>query len=114
MPVRYAVSREPLQVIDALGEIGRSVRAARLRRRMTAGDLAGRVGISLPTLRKLETGDPGVSWGIVATTLWVLGSLDPVREALRPENDGIAAALEVGRLPRRVRRRKAEVDLDDL
>ena len=69
MAISDAVPREPDQVLGAVAEIGHSVRAARLRRRMTAGDLAGRVGISLPTLRTLETGEPGVSWGIVATTL---------------------------------------------
>ncbi len=109
-----SVPREPQNVLDALVDIGRSVRAARLRRRMTARDFASRVGISLPTLRKLETGEPGVSFGIVATSLWVLGLLDPVRVAVRAENDGLAAELEVGRLPKRVRRRKEEDDLAGL
>ena len=113
MRMKERVPREPREALDAMVDLGRSVRAARMRRRMTAADFAGRVGVSLPTLRKLESGDPGVSWGIVATALWVLGLLDPVRDAVRPENDGLAALIEVDRLPKRVRRRR-EIDLADL
>ena len=70
---------------------------------MTAADLAARVGVSLPTLRKVETVDPGVSMGVFATALWVLGLLDAMREAIGPEADRLGTALDLGRLPKRVR-----------
>ncbi|HEX8666419.1 MAG TPA: helix-turn-helix transcriptional regulator [Beijerinckiaceae bacterium] len=110
-------SRVPLpwDAAASLAVIGEGLRAARLRRRLPASDLAERIGVSLPTLRKLERGDPTVSLGVFAAAAWVLGLLVPVREAVRPENDRFAAAIEAARLPKRARRpRSREVDLDRL
>ncbi|MFY9294873.1 MAG: helix-turn-helix transcriptional regulator [Methylorubrum rhodinum] len=103
----------PLEVVDALWQMGQAIKAARLRRRQSASDLASRVGVSLPTLRKLENGDPTVSLGVFGKAVWVLGLLPAVRDAVSPENDHLAAAIETSRLPRRARRSR-EVNLDDL
>lgn len=103
----------PFEVSDGLREIGQAIKAARLRRRQPASDLASRVGVSLPTLRKLENGDPTVSLGVFAKAAWVLGLLPAVRSAVSPEHDRLAAAIETGRLPSRARRPR-EVDLDAL
>ncbi len=103
----------PLQVTAALVDISEGIRAARLRRQQSARELAARIGVSLPTLRKLERGDPTVSFGTFATALWVLNMLEPVQEAVRPESDRLAASLEASRLTKRVRR-KREIDLDRL
>ena len=40
---------------------------------MTQAVLAERVGVTLPTIRKLETGDPGSSLATVIRVLQVLG-----------------------------------------
>ena len=53
-------------------QVGAAIRTARIRRRKTAAELARRLGVSLPTLRKLEAGDPGVSLGTFVTALWLL------------------------------------------
>ena len=103
----------PFEVSDGLREVGQAIKAARLRRRQPASDLASRVGVSLPTLRKLENGDPTVSLGVFAKAVWVLGLLPAVRRAVSPENDHLAAAIETGRLPSRARRLR-EPNLDDL
>ncbi|MCA6101057.1 helix-turn-helix domain-containing protein [Bradyrhizobium sp. WSM 4400] len=51
--------------------------------------LAGRLGVSLPTLRKVETGDTGMTLGTFLTALWLLDlspdlitALDPARTKL--------------------------------
>lgn len=72
--------------LDALG--GR-LRAARLRRKMTQAVLAERVGVTLPTLRKLETGDPSASLATVVRVLQALG--------LAQDIDKLAAQDELGR-----------------
>jgi transcriptional regulator with XRE-family HTH domain len=53
--------------------LGKRLRAARLRRRMTQPMLAERVGISVPTLGKLEAGDPSTSLATMLRVLMVLG-----------------------------------------
>ena len=103
----------PTSIARALVEIGQGLRTARLRRKQTAGDLADRIGISTPTLLKLERGDPGVALGTFVTALWVLNLLQPVQEAVSPERDRIAGALEALHAPKRARRRR-DHDLDHL
>lgn len=61
--------------IEALGV---RLRAARMRRRMTQEVLAERVGVSVPTIGKLESGDPSTSLATVLRTLAVLGLADDI------------------------------------
>ncbi len=77
-------SHLPSEVGIALKEIGQAIRIARLRRRQSAADVAARVGVSLPTFRKLEHGDPTVSLGAFATAAWVLGLLPASRTRSAP------------------------------
>lgn len=56
-----------------LAALGERLRAARLRRRMTQATLAARADVSLPTLRKLEQGEPSGSLATLLRALQVLG-----------------------------------------
>lgn len=56
-----------------LAALGARLRAARLRRRMTQAALAARADVSLPTLRKLEQGEPSSSLATLVRALQVLG-----------------------------------------
>jgi hypothetical protein len=100
----------PLAVETALVQIGKSVRVARLRRRQSAADLASRMHVSLPTLRRLERGDSGVSLGAYLTAMWIFGLLDQISDAASPGADRLAAALEAARLPKRAPRGSHEKD----
>ncbi|KAF1690756.1 helix-turn-helix transcriptional regulator [Pseudoxanthomonas koreensis] len=53
--------------------LGQRLRAARMRRSMTQEVMAERVGVSTPTLAKLENGDPSTSMATVLRVLTVLG-----------------------------------------
>ena len=61
--------------------------------------------ISPPTLRKVERGDPAVSFGIYATVLFVLGFAD--RLPGLAATDTVGLALDAERLPQRIRRSRA-------
>ncbi|MEO9079694.1 MAG: helix-turn-helix domain-containing protein [Rhodanobacter sp.] len=69
--------------------LGKRLRAARLRRKMTQPMLAERVGVSVPTIGKLEAGDPSTS---MATMLRVLSTL-----GLGADIDMLAAQDTLGR-----------------
>jgi transcriptional regulator with XRE-family HTH domain len=60
-------------VARILGELGENIRLARLRRRLTASLVAERAGMTRPTLRAIERGEPGVTLGSYANVLHSLG-----------------------------------------
>ncbi len=76
---------------EALAHLGARLR----RRRLQAGEpqhrAACRVGVSLPTYRKLEQGDPGAQIGVWVRALRLYGGLDDLT-LLFPESLFAAAA----------------------
>ena len=99
----------PLPVRRALPRLGADIRDARRRRRLPTAVLANRVGITLPTLRRVERGDPSVSLGIYATVLFVLGLLPKLAAIAAVEGDAVGLALDAERLPQRIRRQRSPV-----
>ena len=59
-------------------KMGENLRLARKRRRLTATQVAERAGITRPTLRSIEAGDPSVSFGAYASVLFILGLDDDI------------------------------------
>ena len=105
-PGRHSDYTLPLPVRRALRKLGRDIRDARLRRRIPVAVLADRASISRMTLHKLEKGEPGVSIGIVATGLFVLGMSDRLAELADIRHDEQGLALDEQRLPQRIRRKR--------
>jgi transcriptional regulator with XRE-family HTH domain len=93
----------PLAVRRALAKLGEDLSVARRRRRITMATLAERAFISRATLARVERGDAGVSMGIYATVLFVLGMLDRVSSLADAATDRLGQALEEEHLPKRVR-----------
>lgn len=56
-----------------ISDVGENLRLARLRRRLSAQQVADRAGISRSTLQNLEKGSPSVSIGNLLQVLVVLG-----------------------------------------
>src|SRR5262245_11405652 len=86
---------------SALAQLGKDLRAARLRRRMAAADLAVRAGTSLSTIVRLEKGDPGVGIGTFADVLVALGLIQRLGDLVDIRNDELGLALTSERAPRR-------------
>ncbi|HEY2840722.1 MAG TPA: hypothetical protein VGJ26_16315, partial [Pirellulales bacterium] len=66
-------------------------------------------GITRATLNKAERGDAGVSMGIYATLLFVLGLTERLAELASPRHDEVGLALEEERLPQRIRLKRRDV-----
>ena len=56
-----------------LEELGENIKLARLRRKLSAEQVAERANISRPTLLSIEKGVPGAAMGAYAQVLFVLG-----------------------------------------
>ena len=65
--------------------------------------MAERALISRMTLNKVEKGNPGVSLGIYATVLFVLGMTDRLAELADARHDAVGLSLDEERLPQRIR-----------
>ncbi|WP_127842921.1 helix-turn-helix domain-containing protein [Actinomyces wuliandei] len=83
-----------------LSELGEHVRGWRMVLGLTAQQVSERAGTTRDTLRKIETGDPSVSFGKVAQVLRALGVLDQAVEALDPLSSDIGR-LRAGSLTKR-------------
>lgn len=102
MPERTGPSL-PIPVARALRKLGGDIRDARLRRRIPTTTMAQRAAISRTTLTKVEKGDPGVSLGIYATVLFVLGLSARLADLADVRGDKAGLELEEERLPKRIR-----------
>jgi hypothetical protein len=72
---------------------------------------AQRIGVSIPTLIRMERGDPGVGIGIVVTALWMMGRAQALPGVADPAKDLGALEREVQDAARRRSvRSRASVD----
>lgn len=82
-----ALSTLPAAAAQSLRSLGENLAIARLRRRESQREWAGRLGCSVPTLIRLERGDPGVGVGLYATALWLIGRVSGLAELAAPAED---------------------------
>jgi transcriptional regulator with XRE-family HTH domain len=91
----------------ALSQLGENLAIARVRRKESQRLWARRLGISIPTLIRMERGDPGVSMGVYATALWMLGRVKALAELADPKHDQGALESDVREAMKRRRVRSA-------
>jgi hypothetical protein len=102
----------PPAAAQALRTLGEHLGIARVRRRESQRDWAQRIGVSIPTLIRMERGDPGVGAGIYATALWLMGRASALADAAAPAHDLGALENDVREAVRRRARRSRSADTD--
>ena len=90
-----AFERLPPATLSALEKLGADLAVARLRRKESLASWASRMGVTVPTLMRMEAGEPGVGIGIYATALWLMGRDAALTELAAPANDRGAMELDV-------------------
>lgn len=101
-----AISSLPASASAALRELAGNLKTARLRRGVSLRDWASRMDISVPTLVKMESGDPRVAIGVYATALFLCGMHSSLANVARPEGDLAALAADVARVRGGLRSRR--------
>ena len=92
-------------VQHTLNLISARLRSERLARNEPQDRFAARLGISVPTLRRLEQGDPSAQIGHWLAALEVLGRLQDTEALLAPRYSLFDAAAESPKTRQRARRR---------
>jgi len=101
----------PPDAAQSLAALGEHLAIARIRRKESQRQWAQRLGISAPTLIRMERGDPSVSMGIYASALWMLGLVQTLGEIAAPDKDQRALEGELRTLHQhRAVRRQASVE----
>lgn len=90
-----ASTRLPPGTVAALTQLGANLAVARLRRKESLATWARRIGVTVPTLMRMEAGDAGVGIGIYASALWVIGRDGALPGLAAPESDTGALELDV-------------------
>jgi hypothetical protein len=90
-----ALLQLPPATAGAIEKLGADLAVARLRRKESLRSWAQRLGVTVPTLQRLEAGDPAVGIGIVATALWLIQRDGELRNLAAPEHDQGAIELDV-------------------
>lgn len=105
-----ATAKIPPQATAALRTLGEHLAIARLRRRESQRLWAKRLAVSIPTLIRMEQGDPAVGMGVYVTALWLIGRVSALSELADPKHDMGALELDVRQASkRRAPRAKASI-----
>ncbi len=90
-----ALDALPPATAQALAQLGEHLAIARVRRRQSQRAWAARLGVSVPTLIRMEQGDPRVAVGVYATALWMINRAQALPDLAAPEKDQGALELEL-------------------
>lgn len=94
----------PAPVAQAITTLGADISTARRLRGISVQIMAERALVGRNTITRLERGDPGVSIGIYATVLFVLGMADRLAVLAAQATDPVGLAQAEARAPKRPRR----------
>ena len=96
-----AIEALPAAPSAAVRKLGLDLATARKRRKQSMTAWAARLQVSVPTLRRMESGDPAVAMGVYATALWLIGRHGSLGEAADPKEDLAALEAEIRKVSRR-------------
>lgn len=95
----------PQAVRQEIERLAQHIVVARKRRGETQAQWARKLGVSQPTMARIERGDPSVAMASYVMCLWLINPSLGLADLVAPENDHAALEREVARIrqPRRAR-----------
>lgn len=88
----------PQAVLQQIELLGQNIAVARKRRGETQTQWARRLGVSQPTMARIERGDPSVAMVSYVMCMWLVNSAVAVADLISPLNDHAALEREVFRV----------------
>lgn len=106
MPVQNTKPADyPQAVLQQIELLAQNIVIARKRRKETQAQWAQRLGVSQPTMARIERGDPSVAMASYVMCMWLVNQAHGLAELIAPQNDLASLEREVARIrtgPRRV------------
>ena len=99
-PVDY-----PQAVLQQIEQLAHNIAIARKRRGESQAQWAKKLGISQPTMARIERGDPSVAMASYVMCMWLINQAQGLADLVAPLNDHAALEKEVAKV--RAKRRPA-------
>ena len=88
-------AEHPQAVLQQIERLGQHIAIARKRRGETQAQWARRLGVSQPTMARIERGDPSVAMASYVMCMWLVNPAMAVADVIAPQNDHAALEREV-------------------
>ncbi|WP_353367793.1 helix-turn-helix domain-containing protein [Acidovorax sp. FG27] len=87
----------PQAVLREIEQLGQHIAIARKRRKETQAQWAQRLGVSQPTMARIERGDPSVAMASYAMCMWLINQAEGLADIVAPHKDLHSLEQEVAR-----------------
>ena len=88
----------PQAVLQQIELLAQNIVIARKRRRETQAQWARKLGVSQPTMARIERGDPSVAMASYVMCMWLINQSANLADLIAPLNDHTALEREVKRV----------------
>lgn len=96
MPVQKTKPSDyPQAVITQIELLAQNIVIARKRRKETQAQWAKKLGVSQPTMARIEKGDPAVAMASYVMCMWLINPASALADLVAPQSDHISLEREV-------------------
>ena len=88
----------PHAVLEQITQLGRHIALARKRRGESQAQWAKRLGVSQPTMARIERGDPAVSMAFYVMAMWLINQAQGLADLIAPQHDWAALEKEISKV----------------
>lgn len=88
----------PQAVLQQIERLAQNIVIARKRRGETQAQWAKKLGVSQPTMARMERGDPSVAMASYVMCLWLINQAEGLADLISPLNDHAALEREVTKM----------------
>ena len=88
----------PQAVIQQIELLAQNIVLARKRRNETQAQWAKKLGVSQPTMARIERGDPSVAMASYVMCMWLINQAAGLADLIAPQNDHASLEREVAKI----------------
>lgn len=93
-----SASDYPQTVVQQIELLAQNIVVARKRRKETQAQWAKRLGVSQPTMARIEKGDPSVAMASYVMCVWLINPSASIADLIAPQHDAVALEREVAKV----------------